>query len=830
MFPTNAFLQPESGASAELTALMAARILNPTPDQATNMGGGGNCRPGPYLGAKSTDNTLPPAQQVYDYPETGGTAVPAKHFSEQIDRRNETFTSTTNFSFGASGDLFEGGSWTWDASVNYGESEREQIIEDWSSARRIEMSIHSVWDETANGGQGAAVCAIDSNQPYVAPAGPGPGYVAGYGPFNTMGEYWSARWVEYIKRSINGGEDMPQNTDLAWTYFNNLAGREGGGTPCAPMNPLGLAASAESLAFAFPTIEQRQGNTQEALSVSFSGDIGQGIGAGPFRMAAGMDFRVNESLNYANPNAYTARDFSNPLGPASANFGFADNWVGHTETSEAFVEFDFPVLRDLTAADSLAFNVAFRQTENTTDRIQGAQQIVTSSTKRDIESWKASMVWRPIDLMTVRVTRSADTRAPSQEELFQSNSSALSTGAQNEWANWMRIDNPSTMGGINEQNDFQYTLGDGSNSQLGEEVSTTQTVGVVFTPTELLSGLQISVDYFETLIKGGIQTITWLSTDDFCGQELLGNGFDISNTQYCPNIVFDEPDLTQPATLLPGVNISQAAFNTWNQYAATPLQPGDPNPFLPYSNIDTIGGSAQNGLPYLSRGIDLSVSYNTQLSGGGFINARVITSRSLEQSVNTASGYAAFFNNTGGTPGNTGVWRDVSGQTGSNGIGSAWGSNATAFLQYSPTPRISGNMFLTYSKNAFSLTGQLRYIGTGRLNNQQQWIGPGEVGFTTVGTGAAATQVPYSYAPGLRGTITDGTLPSWATLNVNFSYDFSASRFSFDRFEQLQTYFNIENIGDRIPDFFSGTSAGGINATYFSGMGRQYRLGVRMQF
>jgi hypothetical protein len=634
-----------------------------------------------------------------------------------------------------------------------------------------------------------------------------------------MGEYWSARWIEYIQRSINGGQDLPENYDLAVTYFNNLAGREGGEAPCAALNPLGLAASPESLAFAYPTIEQYNENTQDALSVSFSGDIGEGIGAGPFRMAAGFDYRENQSFNFANPNAYTARDFNNPNSvTGTINTGFADNWTGVTETQEAFVEFDFPVLRDLPGADSMAFNVAFRKTENTTTRLEGANEIVTQKTTRDIESWKASMVWQPVDLMRVRVTRSADTRAPTSEELFQSNSTALSTGAQNELASYFRMDNPDGIATTtNETLDFMYGISDGANSQLGEEVSTTQTLGIVFTPTELLSGLSISVDYFETLIKGGVQTVTYPQVATRCGQELLMSDFTIApaDTAYCPNIVFDIPDEAQNKPL------TQAAVDLWNQAAATPLQVGDPNPFYEYSNIDTVSGSSENAMPYLSRGIDLSVSYNTQLSGGGFISARVLTTRSLEQSVNTASGQNFLFINTGGPPLNSGIWRDVSGQTGSNGIGSALGTVGT-YLQYSPTPRISSNAFLTYAKNAFSLTGQVRYIGTGRLNNQQQWVGPGESGFNPSG--------PYNYQPGLRGTITRGDLPSWTTLNVNLSYDFSASRFSFDRFEQLQTYINIENIGNRTPDFFSGTSAGGVNATYFNGMGRQYRLGVRLQF
>ena len=67
-------------------------------------------------------------------------------------------------------------------------------------------------------------------------------------------------------------------------------------------------------------------------------------------------------------------------------------------------------------------------------------------------------------------------------------------------------------------------------------------------------------------------------------------------------------------------------------------------------------------------------------------------------------------------------------------------------------------------------------------------------------------------------------------MNLNFSYEFSASRFSFDNFEQLQAYVTIDNAADKTPDFFSGTGPGGVNPTYFSGLGRQYRLGVRMQF
>ena len=86
------------------------------------------------------------------------------------------------------------------------------------------------------------------------------------------------------------------------------------------------------------------------------------------------------------------------------------------------------------------------------------------------------------------------------------------------------------------------------------------------------------------------------------------------------------------------------------------------------------------------------------------------------------------------------------------------------------------------------------------------------------------------YDPDVERTVSEGETPSWTTLNLNFSYDFGRSRFQLDRFESLTAYFNIENVGYRTPTFFSGTGAGGINSSLFSAIGRQYRMGIRMEF
>jgi len=127
------------------------------------------------------------------------------------------------------------------------------------------------------------------------------------------------------------------------------------------------------------------------------------------------------------------------------------------------------------------------------------------------------------------------------------------------------------------------------------------------------------------------------------------------------------------------------------------------------------------------------------------------------------------------------------------------------------------------------VTSQIQYIGTGRLNNQDGWIGPDEVGwYTDQLTGLPVGPFPYDAT--IDRTVTDSTLPSWTTLTMNFNYDFGRSRFNFDRFESMSVYLNIDNVGDRVPNFFSGNAGGGVNTTFFDPIGRSYRMGVRMEF
>lgn len=766
IFPENAFLTPQWGASQGLRDVITARLGGTAFDPATMMGGGTGCAPAPFLGDPFTNNTQ------YDFNPTGCYNGFTKDISDQVSRYNQTNTEQWTWSVAANGDLFEGGSWTWDTSLSYGESERFVDVQGWQSSRRLEMAMNSLWDPAANGGAGAPVCAVDHS---------------------TDGAFWEAKWLTYIDESTDDVAESPAELQY---IFDTLSGRNGIGAPCAPFNPFGNVQYPGAIDFAFPSITDATANTQTSVSVVFSGDAWRGFGnAGPVRMAAGVDFRLNETDNgVPNVNDILDRDFG---------LNFSDDWNGETETNEAFVEFDIPLLRDKPGAEFLMTNVAYRYTDNTTRRLAGAFNPGTDSeNSRSIESWKASMVWRPADLLTVRMTRSQDTRAPSATELFESNRPALANSST--ITSPFRRDNTATLADLeNQEEAVVYSGGGGGNPSLLEETSLTQTVGLVFTPTELLSGLSISVDYYETLIKGGISTIGTGGVLNRCQADIANTpGFALpAESVWCDLIVFGDPDPN----------------DTFQMTQAD----GSPNPGYAYSNVEEITGSSENSQPFLSRGIDISVSYNTQLSGGGFISGRVIATRALEQKVTQTGGV---------TNAGLGPTFDVSGQTGSQGIGSIWSWAAPGFTNYSPTPRISGNAFMTYSKNAMSVTGQVRYVGTGDLTNQTLWLAPGDCGGYFSGNGGTGPFVPQCYDASRAQMVTYNELPSWTTLNLNFEYDFARSGLSLDRFEGLSAFINIDNVGDKVPDYFTGNGTGAQNTTYFSVMGRTYRMGVRMQF
>jgi outer membrane receptor protein involved in Fe transport len=670
-----------------------------------------------------------------------------KHFAAETDQRNESTTEVARWALGANGSLFEGGTWTWDTYLSLGRADTRTEVHDWPSLNRRNMAFDSVLDQN-----GQPICRVlydDPNDP------------------NDVGDRIRDRWLAYFDDILGDDDDAAERQ----VFFDSLS------AGCAPLNPFGHGMSPAARAYAFPAIAEGSQITQHAISLALSGDAWEGLAAGALRMAAGLDINAQETENFGGDDPITARDFY---------IQYGDAWGGKSTNTEAFVEFELPLLRDVPGADYLMVNVSDRRVRNESARTSGTPVEFTRYTS----SWKASMVWQPVEILSVRLTRSSDARAPSARELYETSTPSTAFTNVTDIANPFRVDDPNTPD--DEQTDgTQFTANGGAspggNSALKNEQAITQTLGLVFAPGGRLDGLRASIDYNETFVKNAIEEISWQNVPSRCAFQVQSN-LPPEQQTFCAQLEFGVPDPTQDPT----------------------------SPYYQYTNIENISGSKENAAPYWSRSIDYSVSYFKQLAGGGSLNARVIATRYLEQSRDLGGFFAR---------------QNVAGQTGSNGLAGANtfpGQSAGFGVNYAPTPEIAGNLWLTYQKSAFSVTSQLRYVGAGRLNLQDNWISEGEVGHYTDPATGAEVYVPY--AANLTNTISDSELPSWATLNLNLRYDFNQSRLAVDRFNGLHAFLNITNVGDRIPNFFSGTGPGGINTTFFSVLGRQYELGVEMRF
>src|SRR5690606_31239712 len=141
------------------------------------------------------------------------------------------------------------------------------------------------------------------------------------------GDFIRTRWQDYLALAV---DDSLTQAEIDQLYVDLTSG-------CVPFNPFGTQPlTAEQQAYVFPTLFEGTDNDQTAFSLSFSGDAWRGIGdAGPFKMAAGFDWRQNDTQNFADANRYLGADF-NFIGTSSSNQSsrriYGDNWWGRTVT------------------------------------------------------------------------------------------------------------------------------------------------------------------------------------------------------------------------------------------------------------------------------------------------------------------------------------------------------------------------------------------------------------------------------------------------------------------------------------------------------------------
>lgn len=327
---------------------------------------------------------------------------------------------------------------------------------------------------------------------------------------------------------------------------------------CIPLNLFGLGTAdpraAQFVQAVVPKSEEIT-NQQYVVSGSISGPLFT-LPAGDVGIAVGGEYRRETTFNDL--------DILTNTGGNSGNL--IPDLQGAFDVYEVFGEINVPLLSEKPFFEYLG--------------LIGAARYSDYSTVGGVFSWNAGLEWAPVEDIRFRGVYAVANRAPNISELFSAPSETFAavtdpcdgTTATNDLgglgAECRAI--PGVAAAIAADGTFDYTLADlqgingfvGGNENLSEETADTFTIGAVFTPT-FISGLSVTVDYYDIQIDGAIATLGRNNSIQRC----LETGLAV----FCDNVIRD---------------------------AATGF-------------IETVNGQLINVASFESRGIDVGVRYST---------------------------------------------------------------------------------------------------------------------------------------------------------------------------------------------------------------------------
>ena len=291
------------------------------------------------------------------------------------------------------------------------------------------------------------------------------------------------------------------------------------GAGCVPFNPFG-ANRTDQLAGAYNYIYGQSSRSERfkrtSASINVSGSPFS-TWAGPVHLAAGYEYRHDDVADTV-PASIAALS-------AAGGF-FATNFLpggGNVTINEGYGEVGIPLLSGKSAPGKLDLN--------------GAVRFTNYSTSGGVTTWKIGAVYEPISAIRFRGTLSHDIRAPNIPELFIPAVEGLSV-----------ITRPDTLAS------GQVRTQAVSNPNLKPERADTYTFGVVLKPAGALSGLRVSVDYFNIKIKDVIASLSVL--------EVVARRFGpTQDTSLDPFIVYDNSALGIAKIGSPLLNLNSQKTN-----------------------------------------------------------------------------------------------------------------------------------------------------------------------------------------------------------------------------------------------------------------------------
>jgi outer membrane receptor protein involved in Fe transport len=399
------------------------------------------------------------------------------------NRTEEARRDTYRIVGGLRGDI--GGSWNYEASINYGHLKERTKIQGNLNVQRFLLANDAVTDPTT----GNVVCRsqIDPNAAF------------GYYP-----------WVYGV---LYPGGATPGDPNGAAVLAADVAA-------CTPINPLGGNFTQAQRDYLLSDTVAHGTATQFDATAFISGDTSGffELPGGPVGVVLGAEYRTDDMSYKQDPLVSLGYTFYNAIPSFSPP---------KQEVKEAFGELRVPILKDVPLVHELEVSGAARVSD---------YKLGTTGT---VWAYNVNGIYSPFAGLRLRGNYARAVRAPNQVELFTPlgqnftpgnwtdpcDVASVGAGSANRPANCLAAGVPA--GQVLTQN-YGGSIGflSGGSTNLEAEKSDSITVGGVFTPT-FLPGASLSVDYYSIKIGNVITAPT--------AQQVFNACYDSSdlNNPYC---------------------------------------------------------------------------------------------------------------------------------------------------------------------------------------------------------------------------------------------------------------------------------------------------------
>ena len=274
---------------------------------------------------------------------------------------------------------------------------------------------------------------------------------------------------------------------------------------CTPLNIFGQGSITPAmLAYIQPVLTDRSDNQLTQFTANLSGDLFE-LPAGPLSFATGYEHREVEG-SYRPDGLTIAGEYNGVVSRPTA---------GSFDVDEFFVEFNVPLLADVTAVQSLDLSIAARYSDY--------------STFGGETTGKAGLRWQVNDQLLLRGTFAEGLRAPNVGELFGGlsgfdavlNDPCSANRPGGRAPNCTQLGVPASY----VQPNPQISVLTGGNIALEPETSDSFTAGFVFSPAfgadaAWSKRLDFEFTYYDHEIEGGIQAVDAQTQLNLCVQTL----------------------------------------------------------------------------------------------------------------------------------------------------------------------------------------------------------------------------------------------------------------------------------------------------------------------